>query len=133
VPRRQARPAAQRAGGREPGDVTDLGDEHRGEHRADPRNRLDGGVAGVGAQTSGDEVGEQSDLELEVLDQPQLGVHPSPRRRWQCDPLQQLVALNSEQIAHRDCHPGTGEDGVDLALQVGLDPDQLGAVADQLA
>jgi len=81
VARGQPGPAGQLRGAGEPGDVTDLGDEHRREHRADPGNGLDRGVAGIGAQSPGDEVGEQPDLELEVLDQPQLGVHPGPRRR----------------------------------------------------
>ena len=37
----------------ERGDVADLGDEHRGQDRPDPRDLLDGLVAGIGAQPAG--------------------------------------------------------------------------------
>jgi hypothetical protein len=72
-PRRQLR------GLGEATDVADLGDEHRGQHRSDPRNGLDGEVAGVGAQPTGYQLAEQLDLKVEVLDQPQRRVDPGPR------------------------------------------------------
>ena len=50
----------------ETGDVADLGDEHRPEQRPDTGDLLDRGVAGIGAESSGDQPGEGVDLEVQA-------------------------------------------------------------------
>ena len=47
---------------REPGDVADLGDDHRGQHRADARQGLDRLVAVVAGQQVGDDRLQHGDL-----------------------------------------------------------------------
>src|ERR1035438_4119453 len=51
---RQPGPRAQLARVLEPGDVADLGDDHRGQHRADAGQLLDHLVAAVTGQQAGD-------------------------------------------------------------------------------
>ena len=68
--RSQPGPRGQLARAREPGDVADLGDEHRPEQRADPGDLLDRGVAGISSQPVGDQPGEGVDLEVQHLDHP---------------------------------------------------------------
>ena len=53
----------------EPGDVADLGDEHGGEHRADPTQRLDRLVAGMTLQPAVDANVAVVDLAVVDLDQ----------------------------------------------------------------
>jgi hypothetical protein len=43
-------------------DVPDLGDKHRAEYGADPRNGLNGLIAGVSTQPVSNQLGEQLDL-----------------------------------------------------------------------
>jgi hypothetical protein len=81
--RGQSGPAGQPRGPVEAGDVADLGDEHRGQHRPDPGDLLDSAVAGVAAQPAGDQLGEQVDLEVDRGQQPQQRVDPGPRLRGQ--------------------------------------------------
>jgi hypothetical protein len=126
-PRRQLLRAA------EAGDVPDLGDEHRREDRADPRQQLDGAVSGVGAQPSGDQPGEGVDLEVQRGDQPQQRVDPGPGFHRQSRGGEQLLPGRAEQVAHRHLYAGGGEHGVDLALQIRAEADQLGAVTDPAA
>ena len=68
--RGQPGPRGQLLGLAEAGDVADLGDEHGRQDRPDPGDELDGLVPGVGAQPSGDQLGEQLDLEVQGGDQP---------------------------------------------------------------
>ena len=87
--------------------------------------RVDPGVA---AQPAGHQLAEQFDLESSPLISRSAestrardsGVNATRASR-SCPP-----AL--KQIAHPDLHARAGEHGVDLALQVRAQPDQLGAV-----
>jgi hypothetical protein len=63
-------PGRQLAGPGESVHVTDLGDEHRSQHRADAGDLLDGDVAGVFCQPAAGQFGEQVDLEIQRLDEP---------------------------------------------------------------
>ncbi len=71
-------PAAQLLGGAEAVHVADLGDEHRAEDRADPRDLSAPRIAGVADQPSTDDAGEHVDLEVQVLDQPAQRDGPGP-------------------------------------------------------
>jgi hypothetical protein len=126
--RGQSGPAGQPRGPVEAGDVADLGDEHRGQHRPDPGDLLDSAVAGVAAQPAGDQLGEQVDLEVQLLDQPQDRLDPRPGLRGQAGRGKQLPTARSEQVTHRHLHAGAGKHPVDLALQVRAQTDQLGPV-----
>jgi hypothetical protein len=123
--RGQPGPGGQLLGSVEAGDVADLGDEHRGQDRPDPRDLLDGLVAGIGAQPAGDQPGEGVDLEVQRGDHPQQRVDPGAGLHRQPGRGQQLPPVHSEQIAHRHRHPGAGEHGVDVVLQTRAQPDQL--------
>ena len=71
------RPAQQqRAGGREAGDVTDLGDEDRGQDRADALDREQVPVAGVVAQSTVQLDLGRGDLVSQDQHQPALGGQP---------------------------------------------------------
>jgi hypothetical protein len=133
VARGQPGPAGQLGGSAEATDVADLSDEHRPEQRPDTRDLLDRPVARIGAQPAGDQPGEGVDLEVQAGDQPQQRVHPRPglHRQHRADrgAGEQLLPARPEQIAHRHLNSGGGEHGVDLALQVRAQADQLGAMA----
>ena len=62
MPGCQPGPRAQPGRGGEPGDVADLGHDHRRQHRADARQRPDGVVAVVVGQQVGDGRLEHGDL-----------------------------------------------------------------------
>ena len=76
--RGQPGPGGQLLRAAEAGDVADLGDEHRGQHRPHPGDLLDRAIAGVGAQPAGDELGVQVDLEVQRGDHPQQRSRPGP-------------------------------------------------------
>jgi hypothetical protein len=123
--RGQPGPGGQLLGSTEAGDVADLGDEHRGQDRPDPRDLLDRLVAGIGAQPPADQPGVQVDLEVQRGDHPQQRVDPRPGLHRQPGRGQQLPPVHPEQVAHRHLHTGAGEHGVDLILQTRTQPDQL--------
>jgi hypothetical protein len=133
VSRSQPRPAGQLRGPAEATDVADLGDEHRPEQRSDTRDLLDRPVAQIGAQPAADQPGEGVDLEIQAGDQPQQRVDPRSglhrQHRGHRGAGEQLLPGRPEQIAHRHLNSGGGEHGVDLALQVRPQADQLCAVA----
>ena len=79
--RGQPGPRAQMARGGEPGDVADLGDEHRRPDRADPGDGLDRPIPVVGGQPGGDPPVRQPDLGVEGVDQAQVGDSPARGRR----------------------------------------------------
>jgi hypothetical protein len=54
----------------EPGHLADLGDEHRGQHRPDPWDRLDRPVPRIRGQPALRQPGEQVDLDVQLIDQP---------------------------------------------------------------
>jgi hypothetical protein len=89
MPRGQTGPATQLLRTGEPGHVTDLGDQDRGEGRADPADLLDDPVATVPDESVRDHRPEQLDL-------PVVGV----------DQLEQRVnALAIDQIQRRGAQP----------------------------
>src|SRR6187397_2888448 len=61
MPRGQPGPAAQLLRPGEPAHVADLGDEHRGERRADPADLLDHPVAAMPGEPARDHLPEQVD------------------------------------------------------------------------
>jgi len=73
VPRCESGPAAQRAGGREPGDVADLGDEGGGQYRADAFDGEQVPVARVDAQPGVQIDLDRGDLIGQHQHQPTLG------------------------------------------------------------
>jgi hypothetical protein len=117
----------------EPGDVTDLGDEHRREGPAHPADLLDHVVAGVVGQPGRDLGAEAGLVTVKVIDQVQQG--PDPRRigPWQRGLFQHPAAGHTEQVRHRDHDPVLGQHRMHLGLQPAADRDQLGAVPHQLA
>jgi len=50
----------------EPGDVADLGDEHRCQDRSDARDLLHREVSGIGIEATLDRIGEHLDLEVQI-------------------------------------------------------------------
>ncbi len=68
-------------GAGEAGHVTDLGDEHRGQHRPDAGDGLDRLEAGVAGQLAAGALGQNVDLERERVDQPAQREHPGVERR----------------------------------------------------
>jgi hypothetical protein len=86
----------------EPGDVADLGDEHRRPGGADPGDLLDRPIAGMGGQPGGDPPGGQLDLPIEGVDQPTVGVDPSPVSGIQRSLGELGATTRPEQIRHRD-------------------------------
>jgi len=54
----------------EPGDVTDLGHEHRRQGGTNAGDVLDRGVPRRGRHSTADRTGEQVDLEVQVIHQP---------------------------------------------------------------
>jgi hypothetical protein len=129
VARGQPGPRGELGGPGEATDVADLGDEHRGQHRPDPRDLLDRHVPGVFTQSPGDQLGEYVDLEVERGDQPQQGLDPGSGLRRQLGCGQQPLPARAEQVAHRHLYPGRGQHGMHLAFEVGAQPDQLGPVS----
>jgi hypothetical protein len=79
----------------------------------------------VGAQPPGDQLGEQLDLEVQALDQPQQRVDAGPGLRRQSRRAQQFPPTRAEQISHRHLHASGRQDRVDLTLQARAKPDQL--------
>jgi hypothetical protein len=79
-------PARQLGGGAEPTDVADLGAEHRCQHRTDPGELLERGIAGIGDQPATSQTLEQLDLGFQVLDQTSQGLHPRRVRAGQRAP-----------------------------------------------
>jgi hypothetical protein len=65
----QPRPRAQPSRVVEPTHVTDLGDEHRAQHRPDPAQRLDRLVAGMALEAAMDPGVALSDLTVIDLDE----------------------------------------------------------------
>jgi hypothetical protein len=80
---RQPGPAPQLRGGTEPADVADLGEEHRRQDRPDAGQLLQRDVAGIGDQPAPGEAGEQIDLLIKVIDEPQQRLHPRRIRAGQ--------------------------------------------------
>jgi len=72
------------------------------------------------------------DLGVECADQPQQGVDPGARCRWQRSVFEQLDALDAEQVADRHPDAVVGQHRVDLAAQAGAQVHQLGAMPHQL-
>jgi hypothetical protein len=120
---RQPRPARQLRRRGKPGDVADLGDEHRGQGGPDARDVLDRGVPRLLGHPAADHPGEQVDLELQVIDQPAQRGDPGRVRGGQVQPVQQFGAPQPEQVAHQHLHPALGQHGVDLGLAVRPQPD----------
>jgi hypothetical protein len=106
-----------------PGDVTDLGDEHRAQQRPDAGNGLNRDVAGISAQPPGDQPGEGVDLEVNAVitrsSESTRERDSTVSRVATVSPVEQLLPARSEQITHRHRHPGAGEHRVDLVLQTG--------------
>ena len=118
----------------EPGDVADLGDEHRRQHRPDPRD-LPGSPGSRGGCAAGPatSLANSSISKSSVVDQPQRGVRPGPATPATARPGQQLLPADAEQVAHRHLHAGAGEHARGPGTSVRPQPDQLGPVAHQLA
>jgi hypothetical protein len=86
----------------------------------------------VVGQPRGGGLGGGTDLAVEGVDQPQQGVDPAARCRRQRSPLEQLAALDAEQVADRHPDAVVGQHRVHLAAQAGAQVHQLGAVPHQL-
>ena len=102
----------------EAGDVADLGDEHRGQHRPDPGDLLDRAIAGVGRAAGRRRAWRtaRSRSPARSISRSRR-VDPGPRLRRQPRRGEQLLPARAEQVAHRHLHTGGGEHRVDLALQ----------------
>ena len=133
VARGQTGPAGQLSRSVEPAHIADLGAEDRAHGRADAGDGLHRGVARVVAQPVAGKLAEGVDLDVDVCDEPQAGVHPGAHRRRQPHRIQKLTALGAGQVGHGDRHPGAGQDRMHLALEAGAQPDELRPVPDEFA
>jgi hypothetical protein len=95
--------------------------------------RLHRGEARTVGQLAGGQPGEEVDLDVERLEQTARRGDPRPRRRGQRGPVQQLIAPDSEHVAHRHGHALIRQHRMDLAAQAGAQVHQSGAVANQTA
>jgi hypothetical protein len=119
-------------GGREAGDVADLGHEHRGEDRADPGDGLDGPVAGVVGQGGLDALLGHLDLAFDDLHHVAEGLDPDGVGVAEGASVEQGGPSGAEQVAHRDRHPLLGQHRMHLRLEAGAQVDQFRPMADQL-
>jgi hypothetical protein len=53
-------------------------------------------------------------------------------RAGHCDPVEQVLAVDAEQVGHQHLDPALGQHSVDLDLAVRPQPDKLGTMPDQL-
>ena len=90
VPWRQPSPGTQLLGPAEAGHVTDLGDEDRGEDRADPVDGLHRPVARIAGQLRRGPPAHHVDLEIQRLDQPAQRDDPGVEGRIQPQIVEQL-------------------------------------------
>ena len=113
--------------------ITDLGDEHRRQHRPDAGDLLDRGVAGVMGQPTLRQTGEQVNFGVERFDEPAQRRDPRQVRCGHRDVVQQHVAFDAEQVSHRHPDPARGQHGMHLGLTSGSHRDQCGPVPHQLS
>src|SRR6478736_1062484 len=76
VARGQPGPGAQLGGPGEAVHVTDLGDEHRRQHRSDTGYLLDGLIVAISVELCGDQRGEPGFMVIEDIDEFQQRAHP---------------------------------------------------------
>jgi len=107
---------------------SDLGPKDGGEYRADTRDRLNGVEAQIAGENGGDLSFDHGDLAIEMFDQVTQALHPDAVGVGELDLVEEVLAGDPEQIAHRYVHPLLGEDSVDLCFEVGTQVEQLGAV-----
>jgi hypothetical protein len=88
--------------------------------------------AGMVRELPGGHLGEEVDLDVERVEQPPRGRDPGPRRRRHHHPLEEFVALESEQVAHRHGDALVGQHRVDLAAQTRAQVDQFGSMTNQI-
>jgi hypothetical protein len=81
--RRQPGPGAELAGGWEPGDVADLGDQGHGSELADPGQGHEGLDSWVGFGQRGDLAFQPGDRGGQSVQQPTAVIHHLTRHRWQ--------------------------------------------------
>ena len=84
----QPGPGAQLGGPGEAVHVTDLGDEHRRQHRSDTGYLLDGLIAAISVELFGDQRGEPRLVAIEDVDEFQQRAHPFgvSSRQWHLRP-----------------------------------------------
>jgi hypothetical protein len=117
----------------EPRHVADLGHEHRRPHWADPGDGLDRPIPLVAGEPGGDPPVGQPDLDVEGVDQAQVGIHPGP-----VGPIQRRCGelgapARPEQILDLQVQALLGQYRVHPGLEPGPDLHQLGPMPDQLA
>jgi len=86
VSRSQPGPGAQLGGASEAVHVTDLGDEHRRQHRSDTRYLLDGLIAAISVELFGDQPGEPRLVAIEGIDEFQQRADSFGVQRLRTDP-----------------------------------------------
>src|SRR6266536_823735 len=119
VPRGQPGPGAQLPGLAEPGDVADLGADHRGQHRADPVQLPHRGVSRIGGQHGRGLVPEPGDLAVQHPDQGAQRGHLPGIGGWQDQLVQPQPAAAAEDIRVRDRDTELGQYRVHLVLAAG--------------
>jgi hypothetical protein len=122
---RQPGPRRELGGLGEPGDIADLGDEHRAQDRPDPGQLLHRDIAGIGDQPPAGRAGRTVDLVLEVLDQSLQRLHPSPVRGRHPEMVEELGAPQAEQVRHRNTDPALGQQRNSQDLWIGVSRDLL--------
>ena len=133
MPRRQTGPATQLFRAGESGYVTDLGDQDRGEGRADAADLLDHPVAAVPGEPVGDHRPEAFDLPVVGVDQLEQRVDALAVDQIQRCGAQPGLPGPSEQIRHLWQQALFGQHPMHLGFQPGTQCDELGPVAHQLA
>ena len=116
----------------EPGDIADLGHEDGGEDGPDTRDRLDGVVAEVTGEPRCGLLLAGGDLGVDQLDELTQALDAEPVGRGEGHGVQQVLAGEPEQVAHRHADALLGQDGVDLGLQSRTEVDELGPGPDEL-
>jgi hypothetical protein len=133
MPRSQPGPATQLFRAGESGHVTDLGDQDRGEGRADPADLLDHPVAAVPGEPVGDHRPGQFDLPVIGVDQLEQRVDALAVDQIQRRNAQPCLPGGPEHVRHLRQQALLGQHPMHLGFQPGTQRDELGPVAHQLA
>src|SRR5262245_62284346 len=109
----QAGPGAEMTSGREPGDLTDLGDHEQGGEDTDSRDACEDGDARVVLGARLDLPLHNRELAVEVGDQRQQGLEPATGRLREREPGEELPSLGPEEFGASALDPLAGKYGMD--------------------
>jgi len=129
--RSQPGPRAEVVGTLETGDIPDLGHDGGGDCDPDARDRQLALDSRVLAEERLQLLAGHSHLLRHLVDEAQTGLQPLLGDRRKSKLGEQTATGASKQIGYVDLHPVLAEDGVNLILELGPDPDQAGSHPNQ--